>query len=186
VVLAGAPSSDADKITAAELVWLTKPSTGRIRKSRRPMVLTIRHPPNAVPAVSATEQASLVHTGTASDWVVPWASSRTARTPTAFCASLAPWLNARHPEVTHCDRSTSGLARVVALRSPTHPDLHRPGRAKAEHRRDRQRHQGADHPGRTPTADPAPVDRPGARLHHRGAHQPPTSAWLELDGSPRH
>ena len=49
VVLAGAPTTVAARITAAELVWLTRPSTGRMRKMRRPMVLTIRHPPSAVP-----------------------------------------------------------------------------------------------------------------------------------------
>jgi len=43
--------------------------------------------------------------------------------------------------------------------SAPHAERHRPGRAKAEHRRDRQRHQGADHAGRVSAADPSPVDR---------------------------
>jgi hypothetical protein len=48
VVLAGAPSNEADKITAAELVWLMRPSMGRIRNKRRPIVRTIDHPPSTV------------------------------------------------------------------------------------------------------------------------------------------
>src|SRR4029453_11714268 len=116
-VLAGAPTTVAARITAAELVWLTRPSTGRMRKMRRPMVLTIRHPPIAVPRVSATAQARIAQTGAESDWVVPLASSSTASTPTAFWASLAPWLKASHPEVTHCARSTGRFARAVTRRS---------------------------------------------------------------------
>jgi hypothetical protein len=81
VVLAGAPTTVAARITAAELVWLTRPSTGRMRKMRRPMVLTIRQPPIAVPRVSATAQARIAQTGAESDWVVPLASSSTASTP---------------------------------------------------------------------------------------------------------
>src|SRR4030095_14324818 len=116
VVLAGAPTTEAARITAAELVWLTRPSRGRIRKMRRPIVLTIRHPPSAVPKVSATAQVMVAQTGAESDWVVPLANSSTASTPTAFCASLAPWLKASHPEVTHCARSTGRLARMVTRR----------------------------------------------------------------------
>src|SRR6266511_3836619 len=81
VVLAGAPTSEADRITAAELAWLTRPSTGRMRKMRRPMVLTIRHPPSAVPTVSAMAQARVAHTGADSDWIVPLATSSTPTPP---------------------------------------------------------------------------------------------------------
>ncbi len=54
----------------------------------------IRHPPNVVPAVSAIAQATIAHSGAASVVILPSASSSAAMTPTDFCASLAPWLNA--------------------------------------------------------------------------------------------
>ena len=141
---------------------------------RRPMVLTIRHPPSAVPTVSAPAQVKIAQTGTESDWVVPLASSSTASTPTAFWASLAPWLKASHPEVTHCARSTGRFARAVTRRS--------------QRRTPRSISQAAPKPStgeiasatRTPTTPvgcpsltPPQLTAPEARLHHRGAHQPP-------------
>jgi hypothetical protein len=57
--------------------------------------------------------------------------------------------------------------------SAPEPTLHRPGGAEAEQRRDGQRRQGADHAGRVPPAEAAPVDRPGPGVDHRRPHQPP-------------
>ena len=56
VVLTGAPTSDAARITVADVVWLMSPSRLRSGKMRRPMVRTIAQPPSAVPTVSATAQ----------------------------------------------------------------------------------------------------------------------------------
>ena len=59
----------------------------------------IRHPPSAVPTVSATEQATIAHGGAESESISPRASSRAAITPTAFWASFAPWLKASAADI---------------------------------------------------------------------------------------
>ena len=90
VVLTGAPTSDAPRMTAVDDVWLVKESRGVRPKIRCPMVRTMRHPPSAVPSVSAAPVTILAHSGTVSSLVSPVASRSTAMTPIAFCASLPP------------------------------------------------------------------------------------------------
>ena len=89
-MLTGAPTTDEARITAAELVWLTSPSSARSLTIRLPIVFTIVHPPITVPTVTMVAHASSTHTGEASVEIVPWARSRATTIPTAFCASLAP------------------------------------------------------------------------------------------------
>ena len=90
VVLTGAPTADAARSTTAEPVSAARPSSGRSRKIRRPMVRTIGQPPSVVPAVSATAHASFTHVGESRLPMLPSASSTTATTPTDFDASFAP------------------------------------------------------------------------------------------------
>ena len=52
-----------------------------------------------------------------SESISPPASSSAATTPTAFCASLAPWLKAKAAEVTHWAPLTGPLIRMVARRA---------------------------------------------------------------------
>ena len=59
-------------------------SMGVRLKMRWPIVLTMRHPPNAVPAVRATPVTTFAHSGTDIVVVCPEASSRTAMTPIDF------------------------------------------------------------------------------------------------------
>ena len=102
VVEAGAPASDEARITAVEAVWLARPSIGWIRYMPRPTVRMMRQPPSVVPAVSASAQATVTHRGgLPSESMSPLAKSSAATTPIDFCASLAPWLNARPADVTH-------------------------------------------------------------------------------------
>ena len=67
-----------------------------------PTVRMIRHPPSAVPAVNASAQVTVTHVGAASELICPSASSSAATTPIVFCASFAPWLNAKAAAATHC------------------------------------------------------------------------------------
>ena len=101
VVLAGTPTSDETRMTLAELVLLVRPSSGRRRVMREPIVLTIVQPPSAVPNVSAAPQTSVTHTGAESEWIEPCANSRAATTPMAFWASFDPWLIASQADVPH-------------------------------------------------------------------------------------
>jgi hypothetical protein len=185
VVLAGAPTSEAAISTAAELVWLTRPSTGRMRKMRRPMVRTIRQPPRAVPRVRVAAQAMVAHTGADSDWMVPWASRTTASSPTAFWASLPPWLRASHPEVTHWALATGRLARVVSRRAPRRAP--RSSSQAAPKPRAGERARAVSDPT-TPVGWPPPtppqLTAPTPASTTVAPTRPPTRAWLELDGSP--
>ena len=67
----------------------------------RPTFLTIRQPPIAVPAVSAAAHPSTAQVGALGLAIRPSATSRAASSPTAYCASLAPWLNASPADITH-------------------------------------------------------------------------------------
>ncbi len=90
VVLTGAPINEEATMTAAELPWLTRPSRGRSRTIRRPIVRTMDHPPMAVPSVSMTPHPSFTHTGAASVGMWWVATRRAATIPIAFWASLEP------------------------------------------------------------------------------------------------
>ena len=83
---------------------------------RRPTVRMIRHPPSAVPAVSATAQATVAQVGAERLAIRPSASSSAATTPTDFWASLAPWLKASAADITHSPPTTGRSQRRVARR----------------------------------------------------------------------
>src|SRR5664279_1459711 len=97
----GAPAMVEISIATVELTCESKLWIGRIRNISRPSVLMIRHPPPMVPTVIATAHAIMTQRGT----LVPEAQPTEAMTrtimPIAFCASLAPWLNARRPDVMY-------------------------------------------------------------------------------------
>ena len=54
----------------------------------RPRVRTIRHPPSAVPAVSASAQTSFTHSGTTNDGMEPAATRASVIRPIVFWASF--------------------------------------------------------------------------------------------------
>src|SRR5215204_196800 len=84
---------------------------------RRPTVLMILHPPSAVPRVSPSAQASVDQVGAESELISPEPSRSAATTPTAFCASLAPWLKASADDIAHCPAVTDPRQARVARRS---------------------------------------------------------------------
>src|SRR5436190_13291085 len=132
---------------------------------RRPTVRMIRHPPSAVPAVSATEQATVVQVGAESVWIRPSARSNAAMMPTDFCASLAPWLNARAAEVTHWLRRTGSTQRRVARRPARRSDritISAPSAPRV--RGDGERDQRAEHADRMDAVEAAPLNRIEATL----------------------
>ena len=186
VVDVGAPASDEPKTTAAEDAWLARPRPAECGRSARPTVWMIRHPPNAVPAVRAPAHSSFVHVGAASVSIRPSASSSAAITPIAFCASLAPWLNASAADIAHSPARTGPRQRRVARR--------------ATRRTVRVAARAASPPtsGLTASAINVPPTPTGCRpssppqftasrppANRLAPTSPPTSAWPELDGSPR-
>ena len=172
VVLTGAPITDAPSRTAVDPVWLASASIGRIRMMRRPSVRTIGQPPIAVPAVSAAPHASSTHVGDARCWSSPPATSNNATTPTAFCASFAPWVSARPSDMTHWPARTGPRTRRVlrraARRSAAVDD--EPGH-EAQHRRDRQHRRDAEHADGLDAVEAAPVHRARASLGERGTDE---------------
>src|SRR5215217_1997864 len=122
---------------------------------RRPTVAMIRHPPSAVPTVSAAAHATFAHVGAASVSVCPPASSSAAITPIDFWASLAPWLNASAADIPH---SPAPHRRPPAPGSPVRDGTHRADeqqrRHPAEDRRQRERDQDPKHADGPPLLDP--------------------------------
>ena len=111
--------------------------------------------------VSATPVTTFTHSGTVSVVVCPEASSRTAITPIAFCASLPPWLNDRPAAATQPPPRTGGFHLVVHRRAANCRTRIKTN-AKANprtSRRDRQHDEDADDPGRVPAIETTPVHR---------------------------
>ena len=77
-------------MTAVDEAWLENESSGVRVKIRWPIVLTMRHPPSAVPIVRRRRWRPLAHSGTDMVSLWPEASKSTAITPIDFCASLPP------------------------------------------------------------------------------------------------
>jgi hypothetical protein len=108
--------------------------------------------------------------------------------PTDFCASLPPWLNASHADVSHCARSTRGFTRVVTLWSPRSAPS---SIAQAAPRPSTGEIASPTRTPITPTGRPPPPTPPQLIAPMPASTtpaptSPPTKAWLELDGSPRH
>ena len=153
---------------------------------RRPTVLTMLQPPSAVPVVSASAHATVAQSGALSESIRPSATSRAAMTPTAFWASLAPWLNASAADIAHCapragpapaTRRPAGGRRSARITSSAAVTPSTGATASATSVPMTRRPDG--HPSKPPqmTAS-APPDASAAPT------SPPTSAWPELDGSP--
>ena len=152
----------------------------------RPTVRMIRHPPTAVPAVSAAAHTNVTHVGAASVLICPAARSSAAITPTAFWASLAPWLNASAAAVAHCPPRT--------WRPPSGETPDAPTVSGADHTSAPSAPSGGEITSEinvpiTPTGCPpfqppqlTACTPPSARA---APTRPPTSACAELDGSPR-
>jgi hypothetical protein len=145
----------------------------------------IRHPPRAVPKVSASEQASTAQVGSLNVSVSPAANSSAAITPTDFWASLAPWLNASAAELTHWPPLTGPRQRRVARR----PARRRPRISSnaASPPRTGEIARLTSVPS-TPSgcrpSKPPQSTAPVPPSNSAAPTSPPTSAWPELDGSP--
>ena len=157
---------------------------------RRPTVLTMRQPPSAVPerqrGGAGEHGPRAAPTGSRAGRRRP-AAPRSR--PTAFWASLAPWLNAsaggRHP-----------LAGAHGRRASAACPCARPALQRA---RSRASAASAPSTGETASAIAVPMTptgrRPSSPPHCTASAppstsaaptRPPTSAWPELDGSPSH
>ena len=123
MVLTGAPTKDATKITLAEEDWLTNPSRLLIGKIRRPTVLMIPQPPNAVPTVMATDAPMTTGSGATRLVALPLAKSRPATIPTVFWASFEPWLKASQAEEAHWTLLTGPRRRADAAGCPEEDPL---------------------------------------------------------------
>src|SRR5262245_64678862 len=64
VVLTGAPTCDAARITIAAALSAAKPLIGRNLMILCPIVFMMRQPPDAVPSAIAVAQETMTHTGT--------------------------------------------------------------------------------------------------------------------------
>ena len=155
---------------------------------RRPTVRMIRHPPSAVPAVSATRRSTTYPRGRAtSESISPAASSSAAITPTDFWASLAPWLKAsarRHRPL----RTATGRRQRRVARAGDGAQQRGCASAPAKRRapgRPRGRSSVPNDADGPAAVDAAPVDRVRCRPRRaRRPTSPPTSACPELDGRP--
>ena len=147
-------------------------------------VRMIRHPPSAVPAVSAAAHATITQVGADSESIRPSASSSAAITPTDFCASLAPWLKASAADVTHCPARTGRASAGSARARPAGGRGSRAERQPAEHRRDRERDQGPEDADRMQPSMPPQLTASMPPSTTAAPTSPPTRAWPELDGSP--
>ena len=115
----------------------------------------------------------------------PAASSSAAMTPTDFCASLAPWLNASAAEVTHCDRldwccPPSGRP---AAEDADGPDCGQRGQ-RAQRRRDGKRDQRSQHADGMEPVQATPVDCVGAPRQERGPDETPDEGVAGARGEP--
>jgi hypothetical protein len=152
-----------------------------------PTVFTILQPPSPVPMLSAHAATSFTQTGTAKEPRCPSATSIAVMTPIVFCASLAPWLNASAEAVAHSDRRTGPVTlrrarrtRRRATRAPIQPAA-KPTNGETA----RVASTPVTPVGRTPSNPPQRTAcQPSSAMH--APQSPPTSAWLELDGRPRH
>ena len=97
VVLTGARSQVATRITIVAEVSAAKPLIGRILMMRWPIVRMMRQPPEAVPKAIAVAHAIMTQVGTwrsgvlASGWRLAAKAARAiVMTPIDFCASLEP------------------------------------------------------------------------------------------------
>ena len=141
---------------------------------RRPTVRMIRHPPSAVPAVSASGARDVAQVGAESESIRPAASSSAAITPTAFWASLAPWLKASAADIDPLAAATGAVP--APGRAPREPAQ----RADHEQRRRAPPSTGEiasaisvpNTPDRVQPVEAAPVDRVDAALDQGSADQP--------------
>jgi hypothetical protein len=97
VVLTGACSMVAVKITAAAPVSAAKPFTGTRRAMLTPMVLIIFQPPTEVPKAIARAQVVITHRGIVNFAISPPLRRAMEMTPIDFWASLLPWFRAINP-----------------------------------------------------------------------------------------
>ena len=106
-------------------------------------------------------------------------------TPTDFCASLAPWLNASAADIAHSPPRIGPRQRRVARRSPRRrPRIASSAGERAEQRRDGER-DACRSRRRAQAVESAPAGSASAPPATSAAPtRPPTSAWPELDGSP--
>jgi hypothetical protein len=158
-----------------------------LTSSKRPRDVRhrIRQPPNAVPTVNAAPLATFAHSGrSATEEIRPSAMSSAAITPMVLAASFDPWVNASAPDDTHSARRSGTDTRRGARRR-----LHRDPRLATVP-------AAKPSTGDTTKATRIPITPTGRRSStppHCTASappaasaaptRPPTSAWLELDGS---
>ena len=133
----------------------------------------IGQPPSVVPRVSAAPQATTAHRGDERCAVSPAATSNAATIPIDFCASFAPWVKARPPDIVHCPARTGPRTRLVARRATRRArPVHDKAGQKTEDRGQRQHSHHTQHANRFDPVEPAPVHRAGATFRERGADQP--------------
>src|SRR4051794_8397006 len=144
-----------------------------------PTVRTIFHPPTQVPRVSDTVARAVTQSGALVPVECCVATSITTITPVALAASFAPWPNASSAELTHwlhrIGRSISWVARRNEKREtrlPTNP-VTNPNAGEITNAK--KMRPTVLHP--TEPVPSATIVAPTS---------PPTNAWVELDGSPRH
>ena len=139
---------------------------------RRPIVRMIGQPPSVVPAVSAAPHASSAHRGDARCEVSPAATSNAATIPMDFCASFAPCVKARPPDMVHCPACTGPRASRGAACGTPPPAVDDKAGQKTRDGGQRQHAHHAQHPHRLDPLEPAPVHRTYATVDERGADQP--------------
>ena len=174
-------------IVAVEALWLAKPSIAARWKMRRPIVRMIRQPPIAVPRVSAAPQTSFTQSGTVSESRWPLASSSAATTPIDFCASLAPWPKDSAADIAHSAPRIGVRTRRVARRSASWLSRakRKPKASPTKGETARAMRTPRMPTGRSPSSPPQ-CRAPAPASAKAAPARPPTRAWAELDGSPRH
>ena len=94
VVLKGMPKREASSMVKAAPVSAAKPWTGSSFVSLRPMVLTILHPPTAVPSPMVRAQRRITQRGIRNSGRTPPSTKANVNVPMNFWPSFVPWLKA--------------------------------------------------------------------------------------------
>ena len=140
---------------------------------RRPTVRMIRHPPSAVPAVSAIAHATVAQVGAESVSVSTGGEQQGRDHAYRLLGVVRPVAEGegrRHHPLAAVDGSVPAPGPPPG--QPPQPSDDQQATERPQHRRDRKRDQGAEDPDGVKTVHASPVDGAQAALDEPGPHQP--------------